>query len=389
MGADNRNTANHLGPLLEQLRREPYRFTFFAAARLVEASRPDLPRLGQAAKASAEPVRFGQQPSLVFPPASIHAFRPAGDAGEDRAERARAATWLLVHFLGLLGPNGPLPLHLTEYELDRRYGENDDRTKPHDDTFSRFLDIFNHRILTLFYRSWAQAQPCASRDRPKSDRFGEYVAAIAGLGTPALRNRDAMPDLAKLHYAGLLACQARPPDGLRAILAGILQLRVEVHELVGQWLSIPRGQLWQLGRSVQTSTLGLNTTLGPRVRAHQHKFRVRLGPLRLTDYMRFLPGKELIQLVRAVVRNYAGDQWDWDLQLVLAHAEVPGIRLGQQGQLGWTTWLPRVASERDPDDLLLEAAVMSSTAGTSAHPIASETLSDRAQASAQMRGHLS
>jgi type VI secretion system protein ImpH len=253
-----------------------------------------------------------------------------------------------VHVLGLLGPNGPLPLHLTEYARDRQ--------RNHDDpTFARFLDVFHHRMLSLFFRGWAQAQPTVGFDRPEEDRFGVYLGSLAGVGMPSYRQRDAMPDLAKQHYTGHLSCQTRHADGLGSILGDFLKLPVKLEEFVGHWLILPRDCHWRLGESATTGTLGVSTTVGARVWDRQYKFRVRIGPLSLRDYERMLPGGLSLKRVVAIVRNYVGDQLEWDLHLILRQAEVPTIRLGAAGQLGWTTWIASQPLARDGDDLLLNA----------------------------------
>ncbi len=120
-----------------------------------------------------------------------------------------------MHFLGLFGPDGPLPLHLTEYARDRQRNHNDP-------TLQRFIDLFHHRGLSLFYRAWADVRPTVSFDRPQRDRFGHYVGALIGLSTPGLRNRDAMPDLTKLHFAGLLAAQTEKRRGIGPDALGVL-----------------------------------------------------------------------------------------------------------------------------------------------------------------------
>ena len=102
-----------------------------------------------------------------------------------------------MRLFGLLGPNGPLPLHITEYARERMRHAGDQ-------TLSRFLDIFHHRFVTLFYRAWAQAQPHVNHDRPAEDRFASYVGAFVGLLPAAFRERDALPDLAKFFHAGAL-----------------------------------------------------------------------------------------------------------------------------------------------------------------------------------------
>jgi type VI secretion system protein ImpH len=142
---------------------------------------------------------------------------------------------------------------------------------------------------------------------------------------------------------------------LRSILEGFMRLPVTIEELIGHWFALPRDCQWRLGDSPATGTLGLSTTVGPRVWDRQSKFRVRLGPLGLLDYERLLPGGDSLPRLVAVVRNYAGDQLSWDLNLVLKQAEVPSIRLGAAGRLGWSTWLTSRPLARDGDDLLLNA----------------------------------
>jgi type VI secretion system protein ImpH len=349
MATDHR-PASDLVELIAALQREPFRFDFFQTLRRLEAAHASKPRIGESVKAAADPVRLGQEPDTRFAPATIARLLAA---------RGGQAPRLLVYFLGLLGANGPLPLHLTEYARDRLRNADDP-------TFARFLDVFNHRMLELFYRAWAQAQPTASFDRPQSDRFGVYVAALFGLGMPAFLERDAMTDLAKRHFAGHLSCQARHADGLRAILGDVLQMPVAIQELVGHWLDLPADCRWRLGESMGTGSMGLNATVGARVWDRQCKFRIRVGPVALIDYERLLPGGRSLRGLVAMVRNYVGDQFAWDLNLVLAEPEVPPLRLGAKGYLGWTTWLTSRRLGRDGDDLLLDAVARPSATASAA-----------------------
>ncbi len=78
---------------------------------------------------------------------------------------------------GLFGPNGPLPVHLTEYARERIYH--------HQDTSLRaFADLFHHRLALLFYRAWADAQPTVSLDRADNRRFEDYLSSLIGMGQP-------------------------------------------------------------------------------------------------------------------------------------------------------------------------------------------------------------
>jgi type VI secretion system protein ImpH len=324
---------------LAALEDEPYRFGFYVALRRLECCYLDHPRLGSAPRPVDSPVRLGQEPSLDFPPATLASFSGGKGEGPHR---------LAVRFLGLFGPNGPLPLHLTEYARDRLRNA-DDRT------FARFADVFHDRVLALFFRAWAASQPTISLDRADEDRFGAHLASLFGLGMPQLRERDAWPDFAKLHYAGHLASQSRHPDGLASMIGDYFGIHARVAELVGEWLVLAESTRLYLGTARESSSLGLGTVIGARVWERQHKFRIVLGPVGFRDYTRLLPGGDSLARLIALVRNYVGDQFSWDLQLVLRRAEVPRLELGRLGQLGWTTWLHAREPTRDAEDLLLQA----------------------------------
>lgn len=336
--ADPQRSAPDPVALLGQLAREPHAFDFFQALRRLEATHPDKPRIGEAKRPSDEPIRLGQEPTLAFAPSTLASLRRRGN----RPPR------LEVFCFGLFGPNGPLPLHLTEYARDR--------LRNHDDpTFARFADVFHHRLLTLFYRAWASLQPVVSYDRPERDRFGGYLGAVFGLGTSALRNRDAVPDLAKLYYAGLLAAPTHHADGLRAILGDYFGVAVAIEQFVGQWIELSEDNMTRLG-DPDTGALGVTAVAGSRVWDVQHKFRIRVGPIGYADYRRLLPGGDSLERLVALVRNYVDDGLSWDLQLVLKKEEVPPLQLGESGQLGWTTWAASAPLDEDADDLMLDAS---------------------------------
>lgn len=337
MASADRNSAYAL-KLLRQLEEEPYRFGFLEAVRRLDCLHPDKPRTGLSLRPRDEHVRFSQQPSLAFAPATLSAFEQRGEGRLPRLE---------VYFLGLFGPNGPLPLHLTEYARDRLRNSGDR-------TFARFLDIFHHRIIALFYRAWVSGEPTVSFDRPAQDRFAAYAGSLFGIGTPALQGRDAVPDLAKLYFAGHFACQSRHADGLRSIVSGYFGLPVRIDECVGQWLRLPEHSRLRLGESPETGSLGVSAVTGEYVWERQHKFRVVLGPLALDEYVHMLPGGDSLSRLLALVRNYAGDQSDWDVNLILRRDEAPETRLGTFGQLGWTTWLGCPERQKDVDDLRLQ-----------------------------------
>jgi type VI secretion system protein ImpH len=330
--------ADRAGAFFRALAAEPYRYDFFQALRRIEALFPRKPRLGEALRPGDEPVRLGQEPSLSFAPATLSSFRlPGARTAHPRME---------VRFFGLLGPNGPLPLHLTEYARERLLHSNDP-------TLARFLDVLHHRFLALFYRAWAQAQPTVSLDRPADDRFAGYVGSLFGLGSPGVRHRDAVPDVAKLFYSGLLVRHVRNAEGLAALLSGYFRVPVRVEQYVGHWMALPERERTCIG--VQNGRVGRGATLGRRVWDRQHKFRIWFGPLTLEQYERFLPGGSAIEKVLTWVRQYCSFEFEWDMRLVLKETQVPRTRPGSYGKLGWTTWLGHYRKRADAADLILRA----------------------------------
>lgn len=324
--------------ILQDVAARPHAFDFFHVMRRLEAARPDLPRLGEAARPADEPVRLGQEPRLDFAPAAISGVRPASGARPPVIE---------VRFLGLLGPNGPLPLHLTDYARDRMLHRGDA-------TFARFLDLINHRFILLFYRAWAQAQPVTSLDRARDDRFATYVGALFGAGLDSTRDHDAAEDEIKLRHAGTLARAQRNADGLQALLADYLRLPVRVEEFVARWLPLADGDRTQLGGAPESARLGSGAVLGASVWDAQSNVRVHVTAPTLQDYEQFLPGGPLAARLVALVHSYLGWEFGWDLRLSLARADVTPACLGKSGRLGWTSWLQGGERTGDAHDLLLD-----------------------------------
>jgi type VI secretion system protein ImpH len=298
--------------------------------------RPERPRFGTAVRPSEEPIRLGQDPEMVFAPSPIGELQPGRDGRPPR---------LSVNFFGLLGPNGPMPLHITEYARDRLRNADDP-------TMARFFDVFHHRMLMVFYRVWASARPAVSHDSPATDRFQLYVGALAGLGLASLRGRDEFPDMAKLYYAGRLSAQTHNAEGLEAMIGDFFSLPARIQPFVGDWLELPVENRWRLTGRAGGMQLGLSTTLGAHTWARQQKFRVVLGPLERGQFRSLLPGGASLPKLTALVRNYVGDELRWDLRLIVKQrAEEPWI-LGK-ARLAWTTWLGQTA-EGGLEDLVLD-----------------------------------
>ena len=304
---------------LDEAVKEPWRFDFFTMMRRLERTFPDRPRIGDSASRREELVLLGQDPFMDFPASNLSRV----EQGKDGHIRVHAK------FLGMLGPQGALPLSTTE--------EAHAWSSMRDEAFPRFLDILNHRFLQLFYRAWGDARPIVQHDRPDADRFLTYVGAEIGVGSPPYRNLDTVPDLAKLAFAGLMGPQAKSASRLRALIAGLFGVRVEIEQFASSRLTIEERERSRIGAS--NSALGVDMLVGAAVFSVQDKIRIRIYTSGLADYMRFLPTGDRCEPLVDAVFFYIGDQLDWEVELALPSREVAPTKLGTFGQLGWTTWM--------------------------------------------------
>jgi len=325
--------------MLDRLETQPHSFDFFYTLRLLQALHLTEPRVGESVRLREDIVRLCQVPHLRFTPSDLETFRPGIGSEAPR---------LSVNFLGFLGPNGPLPIHITEYVRQR--------LRDGDDTIASLLDVLQHRSLSLFFRAWALNQKTVDLDRREGRRFATYVASLAGLGMPSLQKRDEVPDLAKLYFAGRLSCVAKNPEGLSAILTAFFGIPCEIQNYSGHWIRIPPSAACRLGDTPATGSLGTTLIVGSKVWQVQTKFRARLGPMSFADLERLLPNHKngAWRRLKDWVRNYIGAELLWDAQLALRAEEVPATRLGSGGFLGWTTWINTRPPTSDAEDVILD-----------------------------------
>ena len=287
-----------------------------------------------------EPIRFAQEPSLIFAPSAIAAF-----------DRGRATPRLVQRVFGFLGPNGALPIHLTEYARERQLYHGDN-------TFAYFLDTLLHRFGLFFYRAWARAQPVIGLERPADAPIVRHIGALFGLAEASTRERDALGDYAKLFFAGRLARGVRDADGLEAWIGAQFGMKATVQQFCGHWMPLDVPERSRLMRDGQMS-VGHGAVLGRSVWDVQHKFRIVVGPVRWDRFTSLLPGGKPLEMLQAMVRQYVGFEFDWDLRLILRRDDVPPWRLGSRpgvGLLGRTAWLnggPSYTRRRDADDLVM------------------------------------
>jgi len=344
MAAQSRRT----DPALEQiLFDEGYRFDFFQAVRILERIYPSQRPIGLDSLPANETVRFRSLVSLTFPPSAIHEIVPSDDG--------TVPAQMVVAFMGLTGLTGVLPRHYTELLLERvRYK---------DFALRDFLDIFNHRIISLFYRAWEKYRfPIAYERSRRSgqhdyDPFSLALFHVVGMGTNGLRGRLKFGDEALLYYSGLVAQQPRSASALEAIVSDYFSIPVNVKQFFGAWLVLEKANRTRMGRGEANNELGATAMLGSKCWDQQAGYRLVIGPLTFQRFRQFLPCDTGFLPLIELVRYLAGPTLDFDVQLVLKGAEVPACELKKPGptalRLGWSSWLKTREFSEDAADAVL------------------------------------
>ncbi len=323
----------------EKLRREPFSFDFFQAVRLLEKVLPQRTSVGKFAHPATEVARFAAHPSLAFPASQIQGMEWPADGPVE----------MTVNFMGLTGPQGVLPNPYTSLIIER--------LRASDTTLRDFLDIFNHRIISLFYRAWRKYRFDVACEHGERDLFSRHLLSLLGLGTDGMRDRQAVSDDALIYYAGLLGQRPRSAQALQQILSDYFEVPVAIEQFAGGWYRLDPETQCRLEGNNESGELGLGAVVGDEVWNEQSKVRIVLGPLSLERYADFLPYGRSFQTLGGWVRFFSNDEWDFEVKLILEREQVPACTLGAEGvsgpQLGWVSWVKSVPFNRNPDDTVL------------------------------------
>lgn len=322
------------------LQEEPCSFDFFQAVTLLQRLHPDRQGVGRFSQPREEAVHFSVNDSLAFPASQVQQLE---------AEPGQPSE-MQVNFFGLTGPMGILPYCYTE--MIRERGRSKDRSLP------EFLDIFNHRMISFFYRAWEKYRFPVTYGLGEGDLFTHHLLDLIGLGTPGLQERQAVPDEALLHYAGLLGMQSRSASALEGILSDYFGVPVEVEQFAGAWYRLgPDTQCRMDDRESPSQQLGVGAVVGDEIWDQQSRVRIRIGPMPLEKYREFLPDGSAYEPLRAIARFFSNDEFDFEAQLILKSEDVPRCELGlgedSAPRLGWVAWLKSAPLPRDPDETIL------------------------------------
>jgi type VI secretion system protein ImpH len=268
--------------------KEPYRFEFYQAVRLIEAIYRRV--AGELASDDATFLRFRSRIGFDFPASEIQAI-----------DTQDAPVRMTVNFLGLAGALGPLPAPYSEMIMAA--------TARKDFAAPAFLG-----------------------------QLSRYLFSIIGLGPKPLRNRLGVPDRTLLHYAGLLGRQVRSAVGLEQLLTDYFGVQIRVKQFTGLWRPLDPEQWTALGIKGRNQILGDGAALGRRAWDQAGRVRLIVGPLSRKEYLSFLPGRSAHRELSSLCSFYLGTKFKVEITLLLRSTEVPLSWLGNS-QLGHTSWL--------------------------------------------------
>lgn len=319
--------------LIDVLGTEPQRFQVLQAVRLLERLRPRGAPTGQGNHAADEAVRFHSRIDAVFPASDIDGL-DLGGLPDHPADMS-------VNFMGLAGAFGPLPVPITERAVAR--------ARAGDAAPGEFLDIFNHRLVSLFCRAHRAARVALQPGAPPDGQTAAVLFSILGLGTdglrrslpPVSRDRTQGADRSLLAPAGLLARRPCSLHAVERLAAHHLELPVRGAPLQGRWLALDPDQRTTIGHSGCNQALGDGAALGSRVWHQQAAIRLDLGPMPLARALPLLPDGAAHRSLRSVLGLALGGAIDVGVRLIVTAEDVPMARLGvrEGSRLGWTSWL--------------------------------------------------
>lgn len=321
------------------LRREPETFSLFQLLRVLERVDREGTPVGGFGDPGEEVARLSHNPSLAFSAREV-----------EFAEIFRDGPALIEsNTLGLTGSEGVLP---HPYSVLVR-----ERERVRDLAPRAFLDLFHHRLLSLFYLAWRKGVPELALERGEEDGQYRHLLDLVGMGHEPPEAFPVPSGEVLAWYTGLLAPPTRSAPALEQLLSDRFGVAVSVEPFIGGWIRLRDSDLCLVGEEDQASTLGTGAVVGDEVWDPHARVRVRMGPLDRERYDDLLPGAPGHLALKRLVRFFTHDQFEVELQLILAADQVSGTVLGGEEAdavpLGWSSWLCSRPRETGGDETVL------------------------------------
>ncbi|MFC6051551.1 type VI secretion protein [Acinetobacter sp. Ac_877] len=263
-------------------------------------------------------VRFKQTAFLNFPNKQINSINiKDGVLNVD------------VKGFGLFGPNGSLPIHITEMIYERKIHQKDT-------LFNDFVDIFHNRLISLFYKAWRDAQDITSLENKDAWKFSKYIASILGIENQKESKRS-LHHYDQFYNSSLLLNKNMPLENFKAILTNFFETDVEIEEYIGQWIDASAFSITLENKN--QVTLGQGFLVGDKIFDITQKIRLVIGPIDLQKYLKFIRGQKFANQLIEWVGQYTRHQLDWDVDFIVDYKTIPVSSLSGGVSLGLTSWL--------------------------------------------------
>lgn len=307
----------------ERLRAEPQAFELLQALMLLEREQPQATPLGQGIDPRREAVRLCGPLTPLFAASQV--------ARLEFPEQAQPI--LSTPVFGLGGPDGPLPYAYQEWLQQRA------RLKDHGP--AEFLDLFQHRLLSLLYQILRKYRVATGFVPPAESPVQDQLRALTGLLPRPLQDRQVIPDELIFARTALFAGARRSLAGFETIVRHHFKVTVRLEQFQGAWREIPAASRSCLGRPGCNMQLGRNAVAGKRVWDEHAGIRIVLGPLNAQRYPAFLPDGAAHSQLAALAAFYFGPDLDCSLRLLIS--ETSGVILSRQTphRATWNSWLER------------------------------------------------
>jgi type VI secretion system protein ImpH len=317
------------------LRANPCPFEFFQAVRLIERLFPDRAPVGRFVSPDKEVMRFSAHNAFPFPASQIQQILWDGEVPV-----------LVVNFMGLTGPMGVLPLYYTELMVDR--------ARHKDYSMVKFFDMFNHRMISLFYQAWEKYRFTIAYERGERDKFSHHLMDLIGIGTTSMADRLRVDDDSLLYYGGLLALRPRSAAALQRIIEDYFDVAVEIEQFTGAWFRLAPKDLCVFDRSsTESEQLGGGAIVGDEIWHQQSGVRLHIGPMALEKYLDFLPSGTAHAPLQSLAKFAGRGELDFEVRLILKKDDVPPCELGGAPRLGWTSWATTQPMQSHAGDTIL------------------------------------
>lgn len=315
--------------LLPAILRQATQFNFYQFCQLLERATPQQAALGSCDSPAQEPVRFCPLPSLGFPGCELARV-------ELDPERPQAPPVVRTTFLGLYGVDARMPWHVPEHMATRRDGH---------EALAGFLDLFSHRIATLYYRSWSKYRYPVGYQSGARDKVSRSLLGLVGLGIGQHNEQQAAVAERCMALLGQGGQRTRTAEGLAAM---VRQVRPDARVLVQPCHPV-RHRLDTVAATGSAALCAGELVLGRSVIDRNSTVRVVIQPQNAPEAL--LPGARDHADLLAMLRIYLGFKFDAELVLRLDPTLLPATHLGRQGQgrLGLTAMAGRARGSHPID----------------------------------------